>query len=91
MKTDLEREGRFDHERRRLVGGPRFEKMRVATLNSPISVGHTISLVKVELMWIQDHGSPSKSSRRLSTNTLNITYKTKVAQSKIITHISFLE
>jgi hypothetical protein len=25
--------------RRRLVGGPGFEKMRVATLNSPISVG----------------------------------------------------
>ena len=35
--------------------------------------------------------SGPKSSWRLSTNTLNISSRTKVAQNEIITHIKFLE
>ena len=36
-----------------------------------VGVGHTHFLVKVELMWVQDFGSFSKSSWRILTNTLN--------------------
>ena len=40
-----------------------------------IIVGHTNFLVKVELTWVQDFGISPKSSWRLPTNTLNISYK----------------
>jgi hypothetical protein len=55
-----------------------------------ISLGHTNVLVKVELTWVQDPRSSSKSSWRLPTNTLNISYKSKVAQKRIIIRINFL-
>jgi hypothetical protein len=50
-------------------------------------MGNTNVLVKAQSMWFQDRGS----SWRLPTNTLNVSYKTKVAQYKICTHIIFLE
>jgi len=40
-----------------------------------IIVNYTNFLVGVELTWVQD----LKSSRKLSTNTLNISYREKVA------------
>ena len=70
----------------------------IATLNSPIceggeismeiiSMGHISFLVMVDLMWVQDPGF----SWRFPTNTLNISFRTKVAQTKIITHTNILE
>ena len=56
-----------------------------------ISVGHASFLVEVDLMWVQDPGPSPKTSRRHPTNTLNIGYRTKVAQNKITIHIIFLE
>ena len=48
-----------------------------------ISVDHTNFLVKVSKIPCL--------LLRLPTNTLNIRFKTKVVQNKIITHTSFLE
>ena len=49
-------------------------------------MGQIDSLVKVELMWVQD-----KSSWRRATNALNVSYMKKVTQNKQIIHINFLE
>ena len=54
-----------------------------------ISVSHPNFLVEVELMSVQDPKSSPKSSRRLPTNTLNISYEIRVAQNRTITHINF--
>ena len=56
-----------------------------------ISVGHTNILDNIKLSWVQDPKFSSKSSWRLPTNTLNIKYKTKVEQNKIITQGDLLE
>jgi hypothetical protein len=55
-----------------------------------ISVGVANFLVKVDLMWVHDLGSSLKSSRRLSTNTLNIVCRERAMQNIIITHINFI-
>ena len=44
-----------------------------------IKVGHTNFLVKVELTWVQRPRGFPKSSWRLPTNTLKISFRTKVA------------
>lgn len=57
-----------------------------------ISVDHAISLVKAQITCVQDHVSSLKSSQGLPTNTLNIDYKTQLAQYKNkIIHINTLE
>jgi hypothetical protein len=56
-----------------------------------VSMGHTNFLVKVELTWVQNPGSSFMFLSRLPMNTLNNSYRTKIAQIKIITHIDFLE
>ena len=48
-----------------------------------ISMGHTNFLIKLDP---RPRVFP-KSSQRLSTNTLNINYKTQIAPNKIITHM----
>ena len=53
-------------------------------------MGHTNFLIMLGLTWVQDVGSSLKSTWRLSINTLNISYRTKVAQNTIITHTNFL-
>ena len=52
-------------------------------------MGHAHFLVDVELTWVQNLGYFSKSSRRLPTNTLHISYRT-IAQKHIIAHVCFL-
>lgn len=42
-------------------------------------------------MWVSDARSWPRFSCTLPPNTLNISYMTKLAQNKIITHINFLE
>lgn len=77
------------HER--LVGGLGFEKLRATTLNNPISVGHTSSMVKVELMWSKTTVfllSLCEDSQPIHWILLMVP---KVAQCKIIIHIGFLE
>ena len=44
------------------------------------SMGHTNSLVKVEVMEVQGPGSSSKSLRRLLTNTWNNSHRIKVTK-----------
>ena len=54
------------------------------------SVGHITFLVKVELMLAQGLGFSPKSSWRLLTNTLNISYKTKIIIQNNYNYLHYL-
>jgi hypothetical protein len=51
---------------------------------------HINFLVLVQLMWVQDPRSSLEYSGLL-TNTLNISFREKVTQNKIISHFDSLE
>ena len=56
-----------------------------------ISVGHHNFLIEVDFNVDFRPQSCPRSSCMLPPNTLNIIYKTKVGQNKVITRINFLE
>ena len=54
-----------------------------------VDVGNIYFQIKVELAWVQDPCFPLKSSCIFPTNLLKISYRTKVSQNKISTHVDF--